>query len=133
MKDDSALTPLEVAEILKISKNTVYELVKRGELKGYKVGKKVRIDRSDVEEYKNSTKNNKSKNNHIDHIEVGYSSGFIISGQDFMLLDHTKAATMAFISFTRDRFKLLQHIFGMEILANIMCLILKECSREFQQ
>lgn len=90
MKEDSALTPLEVAEILKISKNTVYELVKRGELNGYKVGKKVRIDKADVEEYKNSTKNNKSKNNksennHIAHSEASYSSGFIISGQDIML------------------------------------------------
>lgn len=90
MKEDSALTPLEVAEILKISKNTVYELVKRGELNGYKVGKKVRIDKVDVEEYKNSTKNNKFKNNktennHIANSEASYSSGFIISGQDIML------------------------------------------------
>lgn len=90
MKEDSALTPLEVAEILKISKNTVYELVKRGELNGYKVGKKVRIDKADVEDYKNSTKNNKSKNNksesnHIAHSEASYGSGFIISGQDIML------------------------------------------------
>jgi putative molybdopterin biosynthesis protein len=85
MKDDTALTPLEVAEILKISKNTVYELIKRGELNGYKVGKKVRIDRLDVEEYKNSTKNTKAKTAAIPNNEAAYSSGFIISGQDIML------------------------------------------------
>lgn len=85
MKDDTALTPLEVAEILKISKNTVYELIKRGELNGYKVGKKVRIDRLDVEEYKNSTKNTKAKTAVISNNEAAYSSGFIISGQDIML------------------------------------------------
>lgn len=85
MKDDSALTPLEVAEILKISKNTVYELIKRGELNGYKVGKKIRVDRSDVEEYKNGTKSNKSKDSCLSHSEEACSNGFIISGQDIML------------------------------------------------
>ena len=36
----SSLTPLEVSELLKITKNTVYELIKRGELPSYKIGKK---------------------------------------------------------------------------------------------
>jgi putative molybdopterin biosynthesis protein len=85
MKEDSALTPLEVAEILKISKNTVYELIKRGELNGYKVGKKVRIDMSDVEAYKNSTKNSNLKNNDVPLNQVSRSHTFIISGQDIML------------------------------------------------
>ncbi|WP_196000795.1 helix-turn-helix transcriptional regulator [Clostridium sp. 1001271B_151109_B4] len=47
----SSLTPLEVSELLKITKNTVYELIKRGELPSYKIGKKIRIDMQDVEEY----------------------------------------------------------------------------------
>lgn len=50
----SSLTPVEVAELLKITKNTVYELIKRGELPSYKVGKKIRVDTKDVEEYINS-------------------------------------------------------------------------------
>ena len=41
---DSAPNPQEVADILKISKNTVYELIKRGELNAYKVGNRFRID-----------------------------------------------------------------------------------------
>lgn len=53
----SSLTPVEVAELLKITKNTVYELIKRGELPSYKVGKKIRVDTKDVEEYINSQKN----------------------------------------------------------------------------
>ncbi|AJA47503.1 hypothetical protein CPAST_c14240 [Clostridium pasteurianum DSM 525 = ATCC 6013] len=57
MLQDTALTPQEVADILKIAKNTVYELIKRGELNGYKVGKKLRIDFKDVEAYKNRSKN----------------------------------------------------------------------------
>lgn len=84
MKDDSALTPLEVAEILKISKNTVYELIKRGQLKGYKVGKKIRVDMKDVDEYKNITKN-KTKENYQPLNQASTNDGFIISGQDIML------------------------------------------------
>lgn len=48
---NSSLTPLEVAELLKITKNTVYELIKRGELPAYKIGKKLRIDKEDIDNY----------------------------------------------------------------------------------
>lgn len=85
MKEDSVLTPLEVAEILKISKNTVYELIKRGELNGYRVGKKVRVDMADVEMYKNNTKNNNINIKQINESETEHRSEFIISGQDIML------------------------------------------------
>ncbi len=50
---DSSLTPEEVASTLKIAKNTVYELIKRGELAAYRVGRKIRVDQKDVEAYKN--------------------------------------------------------------------------------
>ena len=56
MKLESSLTPLEVAELLKITKNTVYELIKRGELPSYKIGKKIRVDMHDVESYINNQK-----------------------------------------------------------------------------
>jgi DNA binding domain, excisionase family len=56
MLENTVLTPQEVAEMLKIAKNTVYELIKRGELNGYKVGKKIRVDLKDVEIYKNKQK-----------------------------------------------------------------------------
>ena len=49
------LTPQEVADLLKIKKNTVYEMVKRGEIKGVKVGKQLRID-ADVLQYVDSLK-----------------------------------------------------------------------------
>ena len=39
----ASLTPQEVSELLKITKNTVYELIKRGELPSYKIGKKIRV------------------------------------------------------------------------------------------
>ena len=54
--DSTSLTPLEVAELLKIAKNTVYEIIKRGELPAYKVGKKLRIDKEDIDNYINNQK-----------------------------------------------------------------------------
>ena len=56
IKDSTSLTPEEVATILKIAKNTVYELIKRGELPAYRVGRKLRIDPHDVETYKKQGK-----------------------------------------------------------------------------
>jgi len=99
VEKDFALTPLEVAELLKISKNTVYELVKRGELNSYRVGNKVRIEMKDIEEYKNKSKkiqNDKQSNVNQDDSyspilspyeseKIQKSYGFVICGQDIML------------------------------------------------
>ncbi len=49
---ERSLTPQEVADLLQIKKNTVYELVKRGELKAYRVGRKLRVEETAVNEYK---------------------------------------------------------------------------------
>ncbi|RCX21078.1 putative molybdopterin biosynthesis protein [Anaerobacterium chartisolvens] len=99
MEENTSLTPQEVADILKIAKNTVYELIKRGELNGYRVGKKVRVDLSDVEEYKNQTKTKKPQNkapqevpaasasrtNPLYYEEFPMERGFVICGQDVLL------------------------------------------------
>ena len=53
--DNDLLSAQEVADILKISRNTVYELIKRGELNSSKVGKQVRVVRSEVNAYFNGT------------------------------------------------------------------------------
>ena len=61
---NETLTPQEVADMLKISKCTVYELIKRKELNGYKVGNKLRIDIDDVNDYKlNNRKHSENKVN----------------------------------------------------------------------
>jgi len=52
MKEGISLTPEEVAGILKIKKNTVYEMIKRGELPAYRIGRKIRIEPRDLETYK---------------------------------------------------------------------------------
>lgn len=56
MKENISLTPEEVANILKIAKNTVYELIKRGALPAYRIGRKIRVDLRDVEEFKRQGK-----------------------------------------------------------------------------
>ncbi|WP_252231826.1 helix-turn-helix transcriptional regulator [Clostridium sp. ZBS15] len=95
MDSERSLTALEVSELLKINKNTVYELVKRGELPGYKIGKKLRIDEKDVFEYindqKSSSRNSKNitksyLNNNVNiNSEFKVENDIIISGQDIIL------------------------------------------------
>jgi putative molybdopterin biosynthesis protein len=94
MDTEKSLTAVDVAELLKITKNTVYELVKRGELPGYKVGKKLRIDKGDVENYINSQKITKSNNSqfkilkdeNLNNIKkLKNPNDIIISGQDVLL------------------------------------------------
>lgn len=95
MNANSSLTPQEVADILKIAKNTVYELIKRGEINSYRVGRKIRIDLKDLEKYKKSTKNiqdssqspiteNKSPTNSLLQ-GLPQSNAFVICGQDILL------------------------------------------------
>lgn len=97
MVENKPLTPQEVADILKVSKSTVYELMKRRELNAYRVGKKLRVDLEDVENYKNKTKdirpsiaysqetNNFNAQPAIYEAVPEKSSSFIISGQDVIL------------------------------------------------
>lgn len=98
MEDNTSLTPQEVADILKIAKNTVYVLIKRGELNGYRVGKKVRVDYKDVVAYKNKTKSFKDTTPEpveskwadvfdapLDSEEHIPERGFVICGQDIVL------------------------------------------------
>jgi putative molybdopterin biosynthesis protein len=54
--EEKAYTPDEVAQIFQISKHTVYELIKRGDLQAFKIGNKMRIEHSELERYKENTK-----------------------------------------------------------------------------
>ncbi|MDR3204831.1 MAG: helix-turn-helix transcriptional regulator [Deltaproteobacteria bacterium] len=87
--DQNTLTAQEVAGILRIAKNTVYELVKRGELNYYKVGRKMRFTKTDIEQY---ISDSRREGGAVVKPEKAYApvappseSGFIISGQDAML------------------------------------------------
>ncbi|OXM83832.1 helix-turn-helix transcriptional regulator [Paenibacillus rigui] len=58
MSSDMSYTTEEIAKLLKISKLTVYDLIKKGELPSYRVGKQMRVDASDLEAYKQRAKMN---------------------------------------------------------------------------
>ncbi|MBB6020730.1 putative molybdopterin biosynthesis protein [Paenibacillus sp. JGP012] len=56
MTEEQSYTTEEIAKLLKISKLTVYDLIKKGDLVAYRVGKQMRIDATDLEEYKRRSK-----------------------------------------------------------------------------
>lgn len=56
----ASYTTEEIADLLKVSKLTVYDLIKKGELRSYRVGRQMRIDAEDLEAYKD-----KSKSGHV--------------------------------------------------------------------
>jgi putative molybdopterin biosynthesis protein len=56
MAGNDSYTPDEVAQILKVSRFTIYEMIKRGELPAYHVGRKVRVEHNDLERFKQLSK-----------------------------------------------------------------------------
>lgn len=97
--ENSSLKPQEVADILKIAKNTVYELIKRGELEAYRIGRKVRVDMKAVEEYKARSKGQKNSSFKVTESprmhtvqprqwsleEIPQNRGFVLCGQEALL------------------------------------------------
>lgn len=56
MNEDILYTPDEIAQKLKITKSTVYEMIKRGDLDAHRMGKHLRISRSQYEAYLSKAK-----------------------------------------------------------------------------
>ncbi|MBN3524957.1 helix-turn-helix transcriptional regulator [Paenibacillus apiarius] len=52
MPHSMSYTVHEIAQMLKVSKLTVYDLIKKGELRAYRVGKQMRVDGVELEAYK---------------------------------------------------------------------------------
>lgn len=91
MTDTIAYTPEEVAKILKISRFTVYEMIKRGDLAAYRIGRKMRIEAPDVDSY---IQKSKGLQPHSSPVQEGKPSpvipsaaqdGIILCGQDVIL------------------------------------------------
>ncbi len=91
MVDAKVYTPEDVANILRISRFTVYQMIKRGELISCQVGRRIRIEAAELERYIQSVK----KNNPPILTQVTTDSplsslmnpkdGLIICGQDVVL------------------------------------------------
>ena len=63
-------TPEELAEKLKLSKYTIYEMIKRNEIEAHRIGRSLRISEGQLQDYLIRTR---AKENTFDgHIESGY-------------------------------------------------------------
>ncbi len=93
MTNDVSYTPEEVAKILKISKFTVYEMIKRGDLCAYHIGRKVRVESADLESYIQKAKAGSSVTSPVGapalNVPVNHyfqqDQGLVICGQDIVL------------------------------------------------
>ena len=93
MAQNKSLSTQEVADILHVSKSTIYELIRRGEINSYKVGRKVRFTQDDVDAYIARSRHEQSVQP-VRRVEissellspaVGSEKPFVISGQDVVL------------------------------------------------
>ena len=93
MAQNKSLSTQEVADILHVSKTTIYDLIRRGEIHSYKIGRKVRFTQDDVDAYiarsrhEHSTRPVKNIDTHSTLLtpEKDAAPELIISGQDVVL------------------------------------------------
>lgn len=92
MNEDVSYTTEEIAKLLKISKLTVYDLIKKGDLPAYRVGKQMRVDASDLEAYKTKTKGGQPPAAKLAYESVrqpafvsGGARPIVVTGQDISL------------------------------------------------
>ena len=93
MSQNKSLSTQEVAAILHVSKSTIYDLIKKGEIHSYKIGRKVRFTQDDVDAYiarsrhEHSTRPVKNIDTHSTLLtpEKAEAPELIISGQDVVL------------------------------------------------
>lgn len=89
MSDPLSYSPEEIGKLLKISRSTVYELLKRGEIPSYRVGKKIRVSQTDLQAYMhagNPTVKNTASNTQVSLEKlIIENQGLIICGQDIIL------------------------------------------------
>ena len=93
MAQNKSLSTQEVADILHVSKSTIYDLIRRGEIHSYKIGRKVRFTQDDVDAYiarsrhEHSTRPVKKVDTHSTLLTPPEQDEpeIIISGQDVVL------------------------------------------------
>ncbi|WP_090694034.1 substrate-binding domain-containing protein [Bacillus sp. 166amftsu] len=83
--DHHSYTTEEVANRLKVSKLTVYDLIKKGKLPSYRVGRQMRIDAADLEQYIKQMKTGKIQDVSIKIEKKDGKASCVISGQELTL------------------------------------------------
>jgi putative molybdopterin biosynthesis protein len=86
--EDKVYTPDEVAQMFQISKHTVYELIKRGELKAFKIGNKMRIEQAELDQFKEQQKAPSQRHRATDLAkEFGYLKPLKLAGSHDLLVE----------------------------------------------
>lgn len=93
MAQNKSLSTQEVADILHVSKSTIYDMIKKGEIHSYKIGRKVRFTQDDVDAYiarsrhEHSTRPVQRVDTHSTLLtpEKAADPDLILSGQDVLL------------------------------------------------
>ena len=93
MGQNKSLSTQEVADILHVSKSTIYDMIRRGEIHSYKIGRKVRFTQDDVDAYiarsrhEHSTQAVKRVDTHSTLLspDAPGEPEIVISGQDVVL------------------------------------------------
>ncbi|OIK13783.1 helix-turn-helix transcriptional regulator [Bacillus sp. MUM 13] len=90
MSKELSYTIEEVSQFLKVSKLTLYDLVKKGEMPVFRVGRQMRIDAKDLDNYINNHKTiqEPSHKNPVNDLRQDGAKDYhkiVISGQDLVL------------------------------------------------
>lgn len=93
MAQNKSLSTQEVADILHVSKSTIYDLIRKGEIHSYKIGRKVRFTQDDVDAYiarsrhESSTRPIRRVDTHSTLLtpDTHQTPELIIAGQDVVL------------------------------------------------
>ena len=93
MLGEQPLNAVEVAQILHVGRNKVYELAQTGELASYRIGRKLRFSQYDVQKYleaqrhgiaehaSNSGKDSESSVSYLKN-RIQPEDGFVVAGTD---------------------------------------------------
>src|SRR5579875_416390 len=84
MSKELSYTIEEVSQLLKVSKLTLYDMVKKGELPAFRVGRQMRIDAKDLDTYIQTHKTNQNPSLSADPQPKSLQT-IVISGQDLVL------------------------------------------------
>ncbi|MCR5138394.1 MAG: helix-turn-helix transcriptional regulator [Oscillospiraceae bacterium] len=93
MAQNKSLSTQEVAQILHVSKSTIYELIRRGEINSYRIGRKVRFTQDDVDAYIARSRHERSVQpvrrvelrSELLHPKQEENGRIVVSGQDVVL------------------------------------------------
>jgi len=87
MSQEHSYTIEEVSQLLKVSKLTIYDLVKKGELPIFRVGRQMRVDKTDLQLYiqKHKTGATPSSSTPSTATHTRKNKKIIICGQDLVL------------------------------------------------